>query len=52
MRALEVENNLNLKVVQLTKSGLRVFGFCPAGSTERNVEKKPVSPVFMGFFVP
>ena len=33
MRALEVENNLNLKAVQLTKSGLRVFGFCPAGST-------------------
>ena len=33
MRALEVENNLNLKAVQLTKSGLRVFGFCPAGAT-------------------
>jgi|GEM_PF-4028988 len=35
MRALEVENNLNLKAVQLTKSGLRVFGFCPAGSTSK-----------------
>ena len=35
MRALEVENNLNLKAVQLTKSGLRVFGFCPAGATIR-----------------
>ena len=35
MRALEVENNLNLKAVQLTKSGLRVFGFCPAGSTNK-----------------
>ena len=33
MRALEVEKNLNLKAVQLTKSELRVFGFCPAGST-------------------
>ena len=35
MRALEVENNLILKAVQLTKSGLRVFGFCPAGSTSK-----------------
>jgi len=35
MRALEVENNLNLKAVQLTKSGLMVFGFCPAGSTSK-----------------
>ena len=39
MRALEVENNLNLKAVQLNKSGLRVFGFCPAGSTKWNVKK-------------
>ena len=31
MRALEVEKNLNLKAVQLIKSELRVFGFCPAG---------------------
>ena len=38
--------------IQMIKSGLMVFGFCPAGSTERNVKKKPVSPVFMGFFVP
>ncbi len=27
-------------------------GSTPPGSTERNVEKKPVNPVFMGFFVP
>ena len=41
MRALEVENNLNLKAVQLTKSGLRVFGFCPAGATKYQLQLVP-----------
>ena len=45
MRALEVEKNLNLKAVQLTKSGLRVFGFCPAGSTQRDFFR--LSPCFL-----
>ena len=36
----------------LESLGVRGGVYTSPGSTERNVEKKPVNPVFMGFFVP